>query len=168
MFDNLAIIAEPDQPTIIMKRMFAALPPVVFEAWTKPEHVTEWWDPSGAPLAVCEIDLRPDGAFRWVNRGPDGVHHPFTGTYLEITAPKRLKFTVRIAPSGSPSTGTLVFRESGGQTELTLTIECESVEERDALLKMRVDVGTACTLENLAKYVGKIARGITGIKERKP
>jgi uncharacterized protein YndB with AHSA1/START domain len=157
MFENLTIVAEPKKPTIFMKRMFAAPPAIVFEAWTKPEHVAQWWDPNGEPLAVCEIDLRVNGAFRWVNRGPDGVNHPFTGTYLKIAAPKQLKFTVQTSPSGSPSVGTLVFREKVGQTEFTLTIECDSVEQRDMLLKFRVDVGTAHTLENLAKYVDKMA-----------
>jgi uncharacterized protein YndB with AHSA1/START domain len=72
---------------------------VVFEAWTKAEHVAHWWDPSGLPLAVCEIDLRPNGAFRCVNRGPKGEGHSFTGIYREIAAPERLVFTVRIHTS---------------------------------------------------------------------
>lgn len=157
MLENITIVAEPGKPTIFMKRMFAAPPPVVFAAWTKPEQVAQWWDPNGVPLAVCEIDLRLNGAFRWVNSGPDGIHHPFTGAYLEIVAPQRLKFTVQTSPSGSPSVGTIVLCEKAGQTEFTLTIECSSVEQRDQLLKFRVDVGTAHTLENLAKYVGKLA-----------
>ncbi len=156
MFEDLTIIAEPDKPTIIMKRKFTAPPAVVFEAWTKPEHVSQWWDPNGLPLAVCEIDLRPDGTFRWINQGPDGAHHPFTGTYLEIAPGRLLKFTVVSSSSDAPSVGTLVFREDQGQTDFSLTIECASVGQRDALLKMRVDVGTAHTLENLANYVSKI------------
>ena len=167
MFHDLTIITDSNKPTIVVKRMFAAPPAIVFEAWTRPEHVAQWWDPSGAPLAVCEIDLRPDGSFRWVNRGPDGAHHPFIGAYLEIVAPERLKFAVHLSPSGPQSVGTLIFRENKGQTEFTLTIECASVQHRDALLKMRVEVGTAHTLENLAKYVGAIAGNIIPIKECK-
>jgi len=157
MFEDLTIIADADKPTIIMKRKFAAPPAVVFEAWTKPEHVAQWWDPSGVPLAVCEIDLRPDGAYRWIHQGADGAHPPFTGTYLEIAPTRLLKFTVQSPPPDAPSVGTLVFREDDGQTTFSLTIECASVEQRDALLKMRVDVGTAHTLENLANYLNKIA-----------
>lgn len=156
MFNDLTILAEPGEPTIIMKRMFAAHPSVVFKAWTTPAHVTQWWDPGGEPLAVCEIDLRPNGAFRWITGGPAGQNHPFTGKYIEIEPPALLKFSVQTSPSEPPSIGTLVFRENDGHTEFTLTIECASVEQRDALLKMRVDVGTAHTLENLAKYVVKI------------
>jgi uncharacterized protein YndB with AHSA1/START domain len=68
---------------------------VVFEAWTNAEHVRHWWDPSGAPLSVCEIDLRPNGVFRWVNRGANGVDYRFMGTYREIVVPERQVFTAR-------------------------------------------------------------------------
>jgi uncharacterized protein YndB with AHSA1/START domain len=60
-------------------------------------------------------------------------------------------------PSSPESIGTLVFTEENGTTKLTMTIQCNSIEDRDALLKMRVEAGTAQTLENLAEYLHKIA-----------
>jgi uncharacterized protein YndB with AHSA1/START domain len=45
--------------TIRLQRDFDAPPSEIFEAWTKPEHVTCWWDAAGDPLTLCEIDLRP-------------------------------------------------------------------------------------------------------------
>ena len=126
----------------------------MFEAWTKPELVAHWWDPSGAPLAVCEIDLRPTGAFRFVNSGPDGAKYPFTGSYREITPPSRLVMGAP-GPDGG-SICTLVFSEVGGKTILTMTFACESRADRDALLQMRVDEGTARTLDNLDEYLNAI------------
>lgn len=151
-----AKVTTPSERDIVITRTFDAPRTVVFEAWTKAEHVTKWWDPSGTPLSVCEIDLRPNGAFRWVTRGPDGSEYSFTGTYREISAPARLVFTTRMSPSGSESVGTLVFSEHGGKTTLTITIACNSMADRDALLRMRVDVGTVRTLDNLAEYLQKI------------
>ena len=150
---TLSVAAEPGNPTIVMTRTFDAPRASVFKAWTTAEHVARWWDPSGAPLSVCEIDLRPGGAFRWVNRGPNGQGHAFAGTYREIAAPERLVFTARSRPSGPDSLATLTFIEEAGKTTLTMTIECESVEDRDAMLEMRVDAGTARTLDNLAEYL---------------
>jgi uncharacterized protein YndB with AHSA1/START domain len=155
--EKSSVDAEAGKPTIVITRSFDASRAVVFEAWTKPEHVVHWWDPSGAPLAVCEIDLRPNGAFRWVNGGPHGAEHPFAGIYREIAAPERLVFTVPTASSTSESVATLVFSEDGAKTKLGITMECQSIEDRDALLAMRVDVGTARTLENLAEYLRKLA-----------
>jgi uncharacterized protein YndB with AHSA1/START domain len=150
-------VTTPTGREIVITRIFDAPRTVVFEAWTKAEHVAHWWDPSGVPLSVCEIDLRPNGAFRWVNRGANGVEYPFIGTYREITAPERLVFTARTFQSSPESVATLIFSEDSGKTKLTMTIECKSIKDRDALLQMRVDVGTARTLENLAEYLHKIA-----------
>jgi uncharacterized protein YndB with AHSA1/START domain len=149
-----AKVTTPSEREIVITRAFDAPRTVVFDAWTKAEHVAQWWDPGRAPLAVCEIDLRPNGAFRFVNRGPEGMRHPFTGVYREILAPARLVFTTRISPSGAESVGTLVFSEHGGRTTLTMTIACQSMADRDALLKMRIDVGTSRTLDNLDEYLG--------------
>src|SRR5271170_8193151 len=55
--------------TITMTRSFEAPPERVFEAWTRPEHIICWWDPSGVRLADCEVDLRPGGRFKF--RPPD-------------------------------------------------------------------------------------------------
>jgi uncharacterized protein YndB with AHSA1/START domain len=151
-----ASVTTPSEREIVITRAFDAPRTVVFEAWTKAEHVAHWWDPSGAPLAVCEIDLRPTGAFRFVHGGPDGSTYSFTGIYREVVAPARLVFTTRSSPTGAESLGTLVFSEHAGKTTLTMTIECESMADRDAMLKMGVAVGIARTLDNLDAYLGAI------------
>jgi uncharacterized protein YndB with AHSA1/START domain len=153
-----ATVATPSEREIVITRVFDAPRTVVFEAWTTAERLAQWWDPNRVPLAVCEIDLRPGGAFRFVNHGPDGANHPFAGIYREIVPPTRLVFTTRIAPSGAESVGPLVFSEHDGQTRLTMTIECASKVDRDALLRMHVDVGTTRTLDNLKDYLGAIGQ----------
>lgn len=147
-----AKIATPTEREIVITRLFDAPRALVFDAWTRAEHVAHWWDPSGARLAVCEIDLRPNGRFQFVNRGREG--HTFAGIYREIAPPGRLVFTTRVPPSAPESIGTLVFEERNGRTTLTMTITCHSKADRDALLAMRVDRGTAQTLDNLDGYIG--------------
>jgi uncharacterized protein YndB with AHSA1/START domain len=148
-------VADPAKPTLVMTQTFDAPRIDVFEAWTTPEQVALWWDPTGAKLAVCEIDLRPGGAFRWINQGETGAEHPFTGTYREIVPPERLVFEVWTSPASPPQLGTLVFTEGEGGTTLTMTIECQSVAQRDAMLAMRIDAGTARTLQNLAAHLDR-------------
>ena len=145
-------ITTPGDRQIVITRVVDAPRALVFEAWTKAEHIARWWDPSGVPLAVCEIDLRPTGAFRWVNRAPDGGEgHSFAGIYQEIIPPEKLVF------AGMAGTGTLVFAEEGKKTRLTIIMDCASKQDRDVMLQMRVDAGTAQTLENLAAYLPSIA-----------
>src|SRR5579871_6418229 len=54
--------------SIRLQRSLDAPPEIVFEAWTSPAHLKDWWDPSGQPLAVCKVDLRPGGAFLRIER----------------------------------------------------------------------------------------------------
>lgn len=145
-------ITLPSDRDIQLTRTFDSPRAIVFEAWTNPEHVKHWWDPTGVPLASCELDLRPGGSFRWVNRAHGG-EHVFAGTYREVSPPERLVFSTRILPQSPDALTTLTFEEEGSQTKLTLQMHCASKADRDALLRMRVDAGTGRTLENLAKYL---------------
>jgi uncharacterized protein YndB with AHSA1/START domain len=140
------IVVDRDTHSIVLARMFAAPCERVFEAWTRPEHVTCWWDPAGHPLAECEIDLRPGGAFRFVNRHSSGAHE-FTGVYREIAAPHYLVFEAMGA------VGRVVLEQIGGNTRLTVRIECGSATKLEQYVKMGIDVGTAKTLDNLVAYV---------------
>jgi uncharacterized protein YndB with AHSA1/START domain len=130
--------------TIRLARVFDASRAQIFEAWTKPEQVTCWWDAAGDPLTACEIDLRAGGAFKFVTKSHPEM--PFAGTYREIAPPDRLVFEALGA------TGRVVLREVAGKTHMTVEIECRSAEQLDQYLKMGVDVGTSQTLDNLVAY----------------
>ena len=136
--------------TIRLRRVFDANLTQIFDAWTKPEQVTCWWDAAGAPLTSCEIDLRPGGAFKFVTK--DHPEMPFAGTYREITPPDRLVFEAMGA------TGRVVLRNSAGKTHMTVEIECRSAEQLEQYLKMGIDVGTSQTLDNLVAYIGRRSR----------
>jgi uncharacterized protein YndB with AHSA1/START domain len=134
--------------TIRLQRDFDSPRAEIFEAWTKPEHVTRWWDAAGDPLAVCEIDLRPGGSFRFVTRGHPDL--PFAGVYREIAPPDRLIF------EALGSTGRVLIREADGRTHMTqmiVEIECGSSEQLDQFLKMGVSAGTGRTLDSLVAYM---------------
>lgn len=138
---------------IVLTRVFAASREQVFAAWTQPEHVKCWWDPTGAPLAECEIDLRPGGAFRFVTRN---ARHPFAGVYREISPPDRLVF------EAMESTGRVILETVGGKTRLTVKIECGTAARLEEYLKMGVGDGTARTIDNLVAYVREHIRERAG------
>ena len=137
-----------DTHTITFRRVFQASREQVFDAWTKPEEVSAWWDPSGRPLSECKIDLRLGGAFRFVNQ--DSAHSPpFEGEYLVIERPGKLVFEALGA------VGTVSLEEHAGQTRLLVTIRCASAEHLEMYLKVGVDVGTDRTLDNLVAFLAK-------------
>jgi uncharacterized protein YndB with AHSA1/START domain len=130
--------------TIRFKRTFDVARERVFDAWTKPEQVTAWWDPEGTPLVACTIDLRVGGAFTFVN----AKHSlPFAGTYRTVVRPSTLVFEAMGA------VGTVSLRDEGGKTKMTVSIACASLEHFEMFLTLDVDSGTARTLENLGRHV---------------
>jgi uncharacterized protein YndB with AHSA1/START domain len=156
-------VTTPTDREIVMTRVFDAPRHLVFEAWTKPEHVPHWWGWRGSTLPVCEIDLRPGGAWRFVLRKPDGKEHAFKGVFREIATPDRLVYTECFddASVGSPEwLTTVTFEEHGGKTKLTSTVLHKSKEARDGHLKAGMESGAAHTLDRLAEYLDVRAREI--------
>jgi len=92
-------VTTPSDQEIRLTRVFDAPRQLVFEAMTKPEHVRRWWGclGEGYSVPVCEIDFRPGGAWRFVNRHPKG-EAAFYGEYREITPPSRVVFTEIFEP----------------------------------------------------------------------
>ena len=132
--------------TIGFERTFAASPAQVYDAWTQPDQVRAWWDPSGAPLVECTIDLRPGGAFRFVNDGAHGP--PFAGVYTVLDRPTTIGFEALGA------LGTVRLAADGAGTRMTVAIRCASAEHLAQYLQLGVDVGTAHTLDNLVAHLG--------------
>lgn len=161
-----ASVSLPSDREIVITRTFAAPRAEVFAAWTTAARVADWWDPRGLPLAACDIDLRPGGAFRFVPQG--GRMPAFTGHYRDVVAPERLVFTTPGPTAGSPTVGTLVFTEHGGVTTLTITMTAASRADRDALLSHRVDLGTVQTLEHLAAHLAGGPAGSADASRRPP
>jgi uncharacterized protein YndB with AHSA1/START domain len=131
--------------TIRFTRDLDAPPTQIFEAWTRPEHLAQWWDATGAPLASCEVDLRPGGTFVFVSSSnPD---HVFMGVYREIAPPHRLVFDANGAE------GRLTLDAKGEGTRMIVEIDCKSAELLDHYLEVGVTGGTSQTLANLETFL---------------
>ncbi len=78
---------------LVISRTFHARRELVFQAWTDPRRLVQWWGPRGFTNPVCELDLRPGGALYIEMRAPDGSLHPAQGVFHEIAPPERLVFT---------------------------------------------------------------------------
>jgi uncharacterized protein YndB with AHSA1/START domain len=130
--------------TIRFTRILSASREAVFAAWTDPEQLACWWDPSGEKLVRCEIDLRVGGAFTFQGRGHPGM--PFSGVYREIAPPERLVFDAMGAE------GRVTLAESGDGTAMTVEIVCANEAHLRQFVAMGVADGTSRTLDNLVVY----------------
>jgi len=105
----------------VVTRTFDGPARLVFDAWTKPELLKQWWAPTsmGMSLVTCEADVRVGGTYRFVFGLDDSQTTAFFGTYLEVTPPSRLVWTNDEGEAGQSVT-TLTFEEKEGQTLLVL------------------------------------------------
>jgi uncharacterized protein YndB with AHSA1/START domain len=147
-------VTTPTDREIVMTRGFNAPRELVFDAFTKPEIVKRWLlAPEGWSLAVCDIDLRVGGAFRYVWRnGADGQEFVVSGVYTEITRPARVVHTERFDDPAFPgeSLETWTFDERDGVTTFTLTLLYDSMEACKRALESGMDQGNAACYDRLA------------------
>ncbi|MGE0256332.1 MAG: SRPBCC domain-containing protein [Alphaproteobacteria bacterium] len=115
--------AAPDgERAVVITRVFDAPAHLLFEAYSKPEHLMKWFGPAGWPLTLCEVDFRVGGRFRFAMTGPSGVQNtPFGGTYLEIVPDRKIVFDNGFeTPGAGRMVMTVTFEERDGRTTLTL------------------------------------------------
>jgi uncharacterized protein YndB with AHSA1/START domain len=151
-------VTTPTDRELVMTRVFNAPRSLVFDALTKPELLRRWYGPSGWSLVVCEIDLRVEGAWRFVSRRPDGKQIGQRGVYREIVAPARLVNTESWEDwNPGELLVTTILVEQAGTTTLTVTSLFPSQEVRDMLIKSGMASGAAETYDKLEEYLASIA-----------
>lgn len=145
---------------VVMTRVFDAPRHLVYEASTKPELVKRWLGAQGDwSLAVCEIDLRVGGAYRYVWRHPRVPEMGMGGVYLEIVPNERLVTTERFDDSWYPgeAVDTVTLTETGGRTTLTLNVRYQSREARAEALKTPMETGVAASYDAMAALLATMA-----------
>ena len=151
-------LTTPSDRELVFARVFNAPRQRVFEAWTKPEHLKAWYGCHTSSLVRCEVDLRVGGAYRFVARLDDGSEHTVSGVYRDIAPPERLVFTQRFNDDpGREALVALQLDERNGKTTLAITALYRSVEDRNVMLDIGVDKGTAESFERLAGHLGTMA-----------
>jgi uncharacterized protein YndB with AHSA1/START domain len=162
-----AVVTLPSDREILITRVFDAPAVLVFRAWTTPELVRRWWGYESSPLVVCDIDLRPGGAWRYVTREADGTERGWHGTHLEIEAPHRLVSTeVFEGYPDAEAQNTLTLTERDGTTVLTVTVLHRSKENRDGHVASGMEDGLQHSLNRvedlLVELQGAAVRTVAG------
>lgn len=80
---------------IVFERVYDAPPERVFAAFCDPKLVARWWGSAGAKLVVETMDVRPGGAWRFVETDAKGKRSTFSGNYVEVKPPSRIVSTLR-------------------------------------------------------------------------
>ncbi|MCE5172528.1 SRPBCC family protein [Paenibacillus profundus] len=134
-------ISAAEEYELVTTRVINASPALVYEAWTKPEHLAQWWGPNGFTNTFHEFDLRPGGIWEFVMHGPNGVEYPNKNEFVEIR-PERIVLRHVCEPHFQL---TATFEYLGGTTRLTL----RQLFEDEAVFNAIKKIASSHTEENL-------------------
>ena len=122
------MIAEQNEvmQAITLTRVLRASKQRVFDAWTQPERMRQWFGPARLKVILVESDARPGGSYRIEMQAHDGSGpvSVATGVYREFLPWDRLSYTWNASwATGEESLVTVSLREVSGGTEISVRHE---------------------------------------------
>jgi uncharacterized protein YndB with AHSA1/START domain len=147
---------------IVTTRVVNAPQQLVFEVWTKPEHLINWWGPNGFTNTFQETNIVVGGPWKFIMHGPDGKNYPNEIIYHEITPYSKLRYghSGPGDPDGINFQTTVRFEDVGaGKTKVTMTGLFPSKEMMELVIRERgAKEGGQQTMAKMAGYVEQLAQ----------
>ncbi len=135
MSDQSQVSTPADVPEISASPLFDAPRDLVFDAFSSPSHLSNWWGPTGFTLTTQEMTFAPGGVWRFVMHGPDGWVYKNKIVFREIERPERISYTHSGDEGAEPvhMEVTVSFVEENGKTRLTWRMRFTTIAERDRI-----------------------------------
>jgi uncharacterized protein YndB with AHSA1/START domain len=145
---------------VVITRVFDAPARLLFEAYSKCEHIRRWFGPRGWPVTMCEIDFRVGGRFRFAMTGPSGEQNtPFGGEYLEIVPDRKIVYDNGFElPGAGRMVVTVTFDESGSKTTVTIHTLFSSIAMRNEHVGMGFVIGVNSGLDQMDELMQELMR----------
>ena len=107
---------------LTLKRTFNLPRKLVWEAWTKPEHIVQWWGPKGMQINVIEHEFKVGGKWKYIMPMPDGSEFISDGVYSEIVEPEKIVTSANFKPMTEGVILHVLFEENGDKTDFTFSV----------------------------------------------
>jgi uncharacterized protein YndB with AHSA1/START domain len=135
---------------LLLSRVINAPVALVWEVWTQPEHIKNWWGPNGFTNTITRMEVEPGGEWHLVMHGPDGTNFPNKSIFKEVVLHKKIVFE-HFHPD---FTTTVQFEELGDKTHLIWHMLFKSTEEFIAVVKAhKADKGLEQNVDKLGVYL---------------
>ncbi|MBV1693721.1 MAG: SRPBCC domain-containing protein [Hyphomicrobiales bacterium] len=132
----------------------------MWDAWTNPEEVAQWWGPRGFTLTTHSRDLRTGGHWHYTMHGPDGTDYENTTTFLEVVPRQRMVYDHGGHKDRPPLFRvTALFTEREGRTQLDLSMAFATPDVATQMRGFIKKAGGEATWDRLAEYLGKRLSG---------
>lgn len=157
---STAIVTLPSDTEILITREFAAPKHLVYQAYTTPELIRRWWSARRGAVTVAEVDLRVGGMWRFVMLLEDGFEVGFHGEYREIIPNERIVCTEVYEGYPEPDAAalnTITLSEQNGRTWLTILVQHQRPEHRDAHINSGMEAGMQDALDLLEEVAIELA-----------
>jgi uncharacterized protein YndB with AHSA1/START domain len=145
--------------TVAITRVFTAPRALVWQAWTDPKMLAQWFGPRGFTASVLELDLRVGGALRIVMHGPDGNDYAMKGIFREVQAPERLVFSnVAIDNDGNhllEGETIATLSEQDGKTTLTMKSHAVGLVPLAPQMLAGMEAGWTQSIDKLGEVLGR-------------
>jgi uncharacterized protein YndB with AHSA1/START domain len=136
---------------LILTRTVDAPIELVWEVWTDPEHLANWWGPNGFTNTIKTMDMRPGGEWDLVMHGPDGTDYKNYSIFREVIRHKKIVYEHITGPK---FTATVLFEEQGEQTQISWHMPFETAEQFIQVVKtFKADQGQKENVEKLNTYL---------------
>jgi uncharacterized protein YndB with AHSA1/START domain len=142
--------------TLTLKRTFDVPVKLVWEAWTQPEHVINWWAPKGMKIEVIKHDFSVGGKWKYVMPMPDGSEFISEGEYLEIVEFKKIITTANFKPMTEGVEIQALFEENGDKTNFTFNVVHQTEEYCKQQEKMGFYNGWGSAFDRLETFVNTL------------
>jgi uncharacterized protein YndB with AHSA1/START domain len=135
-------------------RVFDAPRETVWSAWSEPEHVKQWWGPSGFTNTFHEFDFRPGGHWRFIMHAPNGMDFQNHNLFVEIRQPELIVMDHVEEPRFRM---TAVFEDLGDKTKITFRQVFESAEACEQVKPYAIP-GAHQTFDKLSGHLAALRR----------
>ena len=152
-----AVVTLPTDTQILITREFDAPKRLVYKAYTTPELIKRWWSGDRGEVNSAEVDLRVGGTWRYVMTANGGFEVGFHGTFREIVPNERIVTTeVFEGMPDAEAVDTATFTEAGGLTTLTILVQHQRKEHRDA----HIDSGMEGGMNEAFDHLEQVAQSL--------
>jgi uncharacterized protein YndB with AHSA1/START domain len=144
---------------LVIERLLNAPIELVWEVFTEPDHIKNWWGPNGFTNTIFRMDIKPGGTWDFIMHGPDGRDYKNKNIFLEVVKHERIVYEHVSTPK---HVTTITFTEKENKTLLKWRMVFDTVEEKENVIKVfKADEGLKQNVGKLEKYLTDFAETIT-------
>ena len=153
---------------VVLERTYNAPLEIVWQAWTKPDMIKQWWGPDHVIIPECEVDLRVGGKIYIVMEageamGPyKGTKWPMLGAFTIVEPHEKFEYAVKAWTEGQAEETTIdqttevTFAEEGGKTKIVVRATIHKIGPAAKMAVEGMQMGFTQQLAKLDSFLAAV------------